>query len=789
MPSKNYREELKKAEREREEYAESLAFARDSLYAKVKEFSIIRRTGDSLRAGLSLRQICENIVSIIIDETNAENCSLWLVDHDAAQVRLKAVRGQLDDEPKYFDELESSGIVLPLGIGIAGKVAASGEPMLIENINHSLDFVTIEPAHMTPIGSILCLPIANERQVMGVLNLSHPNAGMFTEESNRVFNLIANQTSLSLSNYSAFEELVKSNEELEKSNSRLRVEIKERKKAQEGLKLAAMVIENVEEGIIVTDADGVMEAVNPAFTQITGYTAEEVIGEKPGILKSTQHNRKFYADMWRSLKRHGKWKGDIWNRKKNGEAYLQRTAITAIRNQSGNTVQYASIFTDITVAKKTEEEIKHLAYHDTLTGLPNRQTFLNNLKRRISLAKRANQIFAILFLDIDNFKHINDTLGHAAGDFILSEMAVRLVGCVREEDIVSRLGGDEFTITLGSIDHLQEAAHVAQRILAAGAAPFRYRKMDLRMSMSIGIATYPDSGADPQELLKNADAAMYHVKDIGKNNFHYFTEAIHEKTARRLDLENRLREAVEKDEFIVYYQPKMSLKTGAIVGMEALVRWQTNDRGMIQPGDFVDLAEETGLIIPIGEKVLRRACELMKKLASNGAGSLCVSVNISARQLDQNTLPALVGRILDETGLDAKMLCLEITESAVMRDPDSAISTLKELKRMNVQISMDDFGSGYSSLGQLKKFSVDELKIDQSFVGEVPDNPEDSEIVKAIVSMAYSLNLKVTAEGVETYEQAEFLNSIGCHDAQGFYISPPLNTGDFRSFIRENGFT
>jgi diguanylate cyclase (GGDEF)-like protein/PAS domain S-box-containing protein len=436
--------------------------------------------------------------------------------------------------------------------------------------------------------------------------------------------------------------------------------------------------------------------------------------------------------------------------------------------------------------RQVEERIRHLAHHDELTGLANRSMFSQCLSHALAQARRNGMQLAILFIDLDRFKNVNDTLGHGAGDSVLKEVAERLHGCLRESDTVGRLGGDEFVVLLEGMPQPMHGAEVAQKILAVLARPFAVNAQEFHLTASIGISTYPADSSDIQSLMKNADIAMYHAKELGKNNFQFFSMQRNIHTMERLVLESSLRQALDGSEFVLHYQPKVDVRSGRISGMEALVRWQHPRRGVIPPMQFIPLAEETGLIVPIGEWVLRTACARNKAWQNLGLPPLCISVNLSARQFIHKNLLKDVARVLNETGLDAAFLELEITESVVMHDPEHAVELLNALKAMGISISMDDFGTGYSSLSYLKRFPIDSLKIDRSFIKDLPLDDDDAAITRAIIAMAHGLKLKVTAEGVETGEQLSFLSAHQCDEIQGFYFSKPLPEDEFILLVKNS---
>jgi diguanylate cyclase (GGDEF)-like protein/PAS domain S-box-containing protein len=560
-------------------------------------------------------------------------------------------------------------------------------------------------------------------------------------------------------------------------------DITERLESEEQMRLLARVFENTIEGIMVTDAGGVIRMINSAFTAITEFSAEDVIGSTPRALRSGLHGPEFYDSMWQALIKNGHWQGEIWNRRRGGEAYPEWLTITAIKDQNGRATHYVGVFHDITETKRNEETIVYQAYHDALTGLPNRTLFNDRLTMAVAHAQRKHQGLAVLFLDLDNFKQINDSLGHAVGDLLLQSVARRLTRWLREEDTVARIGGDEFIILLQGTSGPDFAVHVAKRILASVSEPVIVKGHELYVTACIGITLYPHDGKDIETLVANADIAMYRAKDEGRGMYKLFTAEMNEQVRLRLDLEGRLRKALERDELEVYYQPKVDLASGEIAGVEALVRWQSPEQGLIMPESFISLAEETGLIVQIGEWVLKTACNQAKEWHEQGFNELQVSVNLSPRQFQQRNLVEMVRATLEASGLAAKYLDLEVTENVLMHSIEQATETLRRLSELGVQLSMDDFGRGYSSLYYLKQFRMQALKIDRLFMSDVVGDPDDASIVNTIISISRSLNLKVVAEGVETREQLEFLRERNCDQMQGFLFSKAVPAADLTGVL------
>jgi len=557
------------------------------------------------------------------------------------------------------------------------------------------------------------------------------------------------------------------------------------KHSEQQLDLAARVFDNSIEGITITDADGVIQSVNRAFTHITGYSAEEVIGKKPSILKSDRHDNDFYQAMWQTLLSTGRWEGEIWNRKKNGEVYPEWLTITGITDDFGNNSHHVAVFHDISEVRGFEEQLHFQTHHDALTGLPNRTLLLDRLSVAISHAQRNLKQVAVLAIDLDNFKHVNDSLGHTVGDLLLQQVAERLSNSLPQDTTIARLGGDDFAVLLEQISNAQEAIPLAETVIAAFAHPFNLSIYETVITVSIGITFYPEDGDDAGILLKNAELAMYRAKEEGKNKYQLFTKTMNAQVVRRLSLENNLRKALDKNHFLVYYQPKVSLATGRIVGMEALARWRTVDGRLISPLDFIPLAEETGLIVSMGEQVLRQACLAAGAWLREHDECLTLSVNLSPKQFLQKDLLATVITILQETGFPPDRLELEITESAVMVNEQAAIALLLEFKALGVRLALDDFGTGYSSLHSLRQLPFDTIKMDRSFVKDLPDEPSSVAIAMTILTMAGTLGMEVVAEGVETVEQLEFLQSRNCTEIQGYLFSPPVPAADFSVMLRD----
>ncbi len=550
-------------------------------------------------------------------------------------------------------------------------------------------------------------------------------------------------------------------------------DITARKRAEDQLRMNATVFETTNEGIMVTDEKNRIVTVNPAFTRITGYEPEEVIGRKPSILSSGRHDRAFYQKMWESLKKRGAWSGEIWNRRKDGSVYPEWLSIAAIHGPDHPHQEYVAIFSDITRRKQDEAQIQRQANFDALTGLPNRSLFADRLAHSLRSARRENWLVALLFIDLDHFKSINDTLGHVVGDNLLQQVAKRLRSCVRESDTVARFGGDEFVVLLDDIKKASIAAKTAKKIIAALQVPFDLDGREGYIGASIGITLFPTDGQDGDTLLRNADMAMYRAKSAGRNNYQFFTDSMNQQMRDRAALEQDLRLALEREQLFLYYQPIVDFKTGRMTGVEVLLRWHHPTRGLISPNRFIPLAEEIGLIGPIGAWVLEHACTQAEHWQEAGL-DLHINVNLSTRQLALGLTPTYIADLLRTHQFSPKHLVLEITESLVLDKNAASLSWIHTLKDLGIRFAVDDFGTGYSSLSYLKRFPVDILKIDRSFVQDLPEDRNDAALVKAILAMAHSFGLEVVAEGVETCEQLRFLQAIDCRKGQGYLFSPPL---------------
>jgi len=547
--------------------------------------------------------------------------------------------------------------------------------------------------------------------------------------------------------------------------------------------LIQKVFETISEGIMITDPKKKIINVNPAFEFVTGYKKEEVVGHSPAILQSGIHDSDFYKSMWNELYSKGEWQGEICNRRKTGDVYPEWLSIMEVRNEQGEVTNYCGVFSDLTEQKDVEDELEKRAMTDSLTGVSNRFAYTERMKVLLESSSTRLYQHAVLFLDLDRFKQINDTLGHAVGDNLLVEVVQRIQSLLKNKDILARYGGDEFVITLTNIHHPREAVHLAEMIIQLLEQPFKVEDQNLYVSTSIGISIYPHDGDDTEVLLTKADKAMYFAKQNGRGQFSFYFDELQTDSKRVLLLDNELRKAIENDSFELHYQPKVSVTTGAIVGVEALVRWQNEKLGFVSPGEFIPYAEETGLIIPISECIINRACQDYLKLKSKNIKNMPIALNISSIHFHQSNFIESIMQILERNNCPAHYFEIELTERTVMNSEKETIRKLVLLKQLGFKLSIDDFGTGYSSLSYLVQFPLNYLKIDRSFIQHICSLDDKQAVVDAIIQMAHRLHMKVIAEGVEQREQVQLLRKMGCDMIQGYYYSKPLPLDEFIEFL------
>lgn len=547
-----------------------------------------------------------------------------------------------------------------------------------------------------------------------------------------------------------------------------------------------IILENINEGIMITDHQLHIIAVNPAFEFVTGYKAEEVIGKSPQILQSGIHDRNFYIDMWERIKSVGSWQGEIWNRRKTGDIYPENLTITEVRDKDGNVTNYCGIFTDLSDIKIVESELEKRALTDSLTEVNNRFAFLERMNTLLESSKKMNHkvLHAVFFLDLDRFKQVNDTLGHSIGDQLLVEVAKRLKMQLKNKDIIARYGGDEFVITLTNLQHPRDAANFAEKIIQIIEEPVFINEQEIYISTSIGISIYPHDGNTTDELVNRADKAMYYSKQNRRNGFAFYFEELNSDSKRVLSLESELRKAIENKNFELHFQPKVSLKDNQIVSIEALVRWNNEKLGFVSPSEFIPLAEETGLIIPISEIIIEKACEELRKLRNAGYSNITMSINIASLHFQQQSFLKSIKNILEKNNTSASNFEMEMTERTVMNNDSDTIRKLVKLKQLGFKLSIDDFGTGYSSLSYLVKFPLDYLKIDRSFIQHIKTFDEKQAIVDAIIQMAHRLKMEVVAEGVENIQQLNLLRELGCDYIQGYYYSKPIPMDELIEYLQ-----
>ncbi|UMR28751.1 EAL domain-containing protein [Massilia sp. MB5] len=554
-------------------------------------------------------------------------------------------------------------------------------------------------------------------------------------------------------------------------------DITARKEAEDKLRLSATVLEHIADGVMVIDARGTIVAVNPAFTQITGYTEEEALGRDRMLTRSGRQDDAFHEGLWKELETTGYWRGEIWNLRKNGEQYLEWLTLSAVRDSRGIATYYVGVFSDITQVKESQEKLDHLAHHDPLTALPNRLLFNDRLQHALQRAGREGEQLALLFIDLDRFKNVNDTLGHHIGDELLKQVAHALSDKLREGDTLARLGGDEFIVLLENVDGQFSASLVAEKLVGMFEQPFMVAGHELFVTCSVGISLFPEDAQDINMLIRNADVAMYQAKARGRNGYRFYAPSMTGEGVERLRLETFLRRSIEKEEVFLNYQPQVEIDTGKLIGVEALLRWNHPELGLVPPFRFIPLAEDTGFINQLGKWVLYEACRQMVRWQEAGLHVPKIAVNLSVKQFERGSIVSMVADILRETGLEPQRLQLEVTESVIMNTGD-AMAFINDLHKIGVGLAIDDFGTGYSSLAYLKQLPVQTLKIDRSFIKDISTDVNDEAIAIAIIQLGKSMNLSVIAEGVETDEQAAFLLRHGCNQAQGYYYSRPVTPED-----------
>lgn len=684
-------------------------------------------------------------------------CSILMLDEEGKHL----VSGIAPKLPKLFNEA-IDGIEIGLGVGSCGTAAYTGERVVVEDISvHPFWEPYRELAEQSGLQACWSQPIftVSSNKVIGTFAIYHKTPYAPTDKNITLIEEAAKLVSLSI----------------------------DQAYSKQELRIAATAFQS-QEGVLITDIHGVIIKVNKAFTRITGYGAKEAIGYKPDLLKSGQHTTRFYNDMWMKIQRLGFWSDEIWNKRKNGEIYPANLTVTAVEDDTHVITHYVGTIVDISERKASEEAISRLAFFDPLTQLPNRRMLLDKLSQSIEIGEKNDHIGALLFLDIDHFKILNDMHGHDLGDVLLQQIAKRLEISIANNGIIGRLGGDEFVIILGNLSKdtgkaATEASVIADKILYVLNQPYHLNHLEYNSSISIGVTTFRGGKFNTSELMKQADIAMYQAKQAGRNTIRFFDPIMHENLLDRIKLEKDIQLAIDEKQFELYYQVQVD-RSGRPVGSEALIRWNHPERGLLSPIEFIPLAEEKGLIIPIGEWVLDTACRQISLWKKNKTTrNLALSINISAKQIHQVDFVNLVKSSVNKYNINPDQLKIELTETLLLDDIDKAISIMNDLEGFGIKLSLDDFGTGYSSLQYLKNLPLYELKIDRSFINDLEQDISDQAIVKTIIAMADSLSLTVIAEGVETKEQMNYLLSQGCTKFQGYLFSKPIPIGEFAKFI------
>lgn len=653
-------------------------------------------------------------------------------------------------------------------------VLQGGEPLL----------ATLPANHPRP-GAFLGLAVRDLHHLHGWMYFVRaPGAAPFGEEDLRWASALGAHLAVAYENLNLYGVVQRHAAQLQlEATARARADAALRD-SEHRLELARQVFDSTQEAIMMTDACANIVAVNPAFERITGYSEAEAMGKNPRFLRSGRQDAGFYRAMWDSLEQYGQWRGELWNRRKNGEIFPEHTSISAVRDDAGKLTAYVSVSSDLSALKAAHNQLDFLTNHDALTQLPNRSLFQDRLQQSIAAARRSGRQLAVLMVNVDRLSRINDSLGHAAGDALLREVARRAREIAGPLDTVARLSGDEFVLLLSSCDDTEDIIFSARRLIDAIAQPHPVDGHDVVVTGSVGISVFPRDGDAPGDLLKAADAALAHQKEAGRNGFRFFKGEMNDQALRWLALETRLRRAIGRAELALHFQPQVATNDGRVLGMEALLRWNSPELGRISPADFIPLAEDTGLILPIGDWVIRQACLQNKAWQDAGLARVPVAVNVSAHQFKAGTVPAVVRAALQESGLEARYLEVELTESVMLGDTAAAEAQLAELRAMGVSLSLDDFGTGYSSLGYLSRFSLDKLKIDQAFVRNITLDARSAAIAQATIALADGLSLRVVAEGVETLAQRDFLGRIGCGVLQGYLYSPPLPAREMAALLQ-----
>ena len=723
-----------------------LSFGQDITEQKRVQFrlGLHQKVAKIIGESSTFTQAAETFIRTICERFDWDFGEVWIHEKNRNVMVWHNCWNQGDADYSDFREL-SRGLVFAKGKGLPGVVWEHGKPMWIETIADHPGFLRREEARKNGLRSAFGLPLRVGGEVVGIVafmsrRIQPPDEGLIE---------LFDSASMQLGNFYR------------------------RRIAEARLQIWDELFRSSGEAMMVTDAEHRILVVNEAFSRMTGYDADEVTGQTPAFLQSGRQERSFYLELLAVLNDAGYWQGEIWNRRKDGTEYLQGLTISRIRNEQGMTTHYIATFSDNSERKAAEERIRYLVQHDPLTGLPNRTLLFDRINTAIARAKRSKRHVVVFSIDVDRFKVVNDSLGHDVGDMLLQEMAQRLQTCVREEDTLSRPGGDEFAIVFPNVEDIGAVAPIAEKVAACMRTPISISDMDFSLTASIGISVYPGDGTEKESLLKNADAAMNYAKETGRNRYHFFTNDLNRMVSERLRIETNLRKALERNEFVLYYQPQVDLHSNRVVGMEALIRWRQPEEGLISPAKFIPMAEESGLIVPIGEWILATAAGQWRDWTKAGMPPVSLAVNISAVQFYQSDFLEKISRHVKQCRLES-FLEIEVTEGVMMRNVPATLDIMHKLKAIGCKLSIDDFGTGYSSLGYLSRFPLDKLKIDQSFVRAMLTSQTNMAIVDTIIRLANNLHLRVIAEGVETDEEMEALRDRKCDEVQGYLYARPM---------------
>lgn len=708
---------------------------------------------DQIVGNQKLPDILEDIAHRLEDINPDMIVSILLLDQPKGQLFVGAAPSLPD-----FYNAAVNGLEPGIGQGSCGTCVYKGEPVIVTDIDtHPYWASYLEVTQRAGLHACWSLPIKDDNgQVLGSFAIYYTTKRAPLPAELNLIGEFARITALAV----------------------------QKVHASDALRQSAAIFESTRDGVLITDLVPRIVAINRAYTEITGYSEADVLGKNPSLLQSCVHDAGFHQSLWNSIKETGHWQGEIWNRRKSGDIYAQWLTINTVSDELGKAQNYVGVFTDISQVKQSEARLEYLAHYDPLTQLPNRLLIQSRLEQAIERAERHGYRIALLYIDLDRFKTVNDSLGHPVGDELLIALSQRLSTRLRHDDVLARLGGDEFLLVMEIVPLPEGAAILALSLIELLSTPFSLPSgHEVFVSISIGISLYPDDAKTVTELIQYADLAMYQAKQDGRNTYQFHTQALTLAASERLALETSLRYALERGEFVLHYQPLLNTLNNTIIGVEALVRWQPNGGVLVSPDKFIPIAEETGLIVPLGEWVLRTACAQACAWRDAGLPLIIMAVNLSGRQFQSGKIVSLVSKVLQETGLQAQQLELELTESIVMDQAEQAITTLDDLKALGVRLAIDDFGTGYSSLAYLTRFPIDKLKIDRSFVSDVTENTNDNEIVSTIIAMAKSLKLNVLAEGVETQQQLDFLRHYGCDQYQGYLFSKPVVKAEIEKML------